>query len=230
MNAWKTCVCSLALAVSAMSVQADDWQPIDQEDHWESFNRGAFAFNDTLDTWILKPAAQGYDYVVPDKMQSMVGNFFSNLGELRNMLYSGLQLEGKEAATAGGRFLVNSTVGMLGLLDVAGAYGMEGNDKDFGLVLADWKVSSGPFVMVPFFGPNTVRSGVGLVPDHYAYPVSYVDGGEGLALNVVRRLNQRSGLLKSEDLIVGDKYSFIRDAWLQNREYRITGELPVDDF
>ena len=230
MKIWQACFMFLFLLTGALTAQAEAWQPVDHDDRWERFNRASFGFNDTLDRWILKPASQGYNYVVPDKVQLLVSNFFSNLGELRNIVYSALQLEGKETATAGGRFVINSTVGMLGMIDVAGAYGMERNEKDFGLVLADWKVSSGPFVMVPVMGPNTVRSGVGLVPDYYGHPANYVTGSEEWIVQGVWRVNSRAGLLKSEDLIVGDKYSFIRDAWLQNREYRITGELPVDDF
>ncbi len=230
MKIWQAYFVSLFLLAGSLTAQADDWQPVDHEDRWESFNRVSFGFNDTLDRYFFKPVSQGYDYVVPDKMQLLVSNFFSNLGELRNIVYSSLQLEGKEAATAGGRFLINSTVGMLGMIDVAGAYGLERDEKDFGLVLADWRVSSGPFVMVPIMGPNTVRSGFGLIPDYYGHPANYVKGSEGWVVQGVWRINDRAGLLKSEDLIVGDKYSFIRDAWLQSREYRITGELPVDDF
>ncbi|UYM16956.1 MlaA family lipoprotein [Endozoicomonas euniceicola] len=201
------------------------------DDPWENVNRSIFGFNEWIDTYALKPAAKGYDTVTPKPVQQLVSNFFSNLGEIRNAANSLLQLKIGDTLTAVGRFGINSTIGMLGMLDVASPLGIEKRYQDFGLTLAHWNVPSGPFVVVPLLGPRTVRSGVGIFPDSLISPRQMVEPESDrlltLGLDIV---NTRAALLSAEDLIVGDRYSFIRDAYLQRRNYIITGELPDDDF
>ncbi|AMO57226.1 hypothetical protein GZ77_16510 [Endozoicomonas montiporae] len=200
------------------------------DDPWENVNRSIFGFNDWVDTHALKPAAQGYDKITPKPIQSLVSNFFSNLGELRNAVNSLLQLKPVDTLTAVGRFGLNSTIGMLGLLDVASPLGIERRYQDFGLTLAHWNVPSGPYVVMPLLGPRTVRSGVGIVPDSMVSPKQMVEPmSDRIIANGLDIVNTRAALLTSEDLIVGDRYSFIRDAYLQRRNYIITGELPEDD-
>ena len=201
------------------------------DDPWENVNRSIFGFNEWIDTYALKPVAKGYDTVTPKPVQQLVSNFFSNLGEIRNAANSLLQLKIGDTLTAVSRFGINSTIGMLGMLDVASPLGIEKRYQDFGLTLAHWNVPSGPFVVVPLLGPRTVRSGVGIFPDSLISPRQMVEPESDrlltLGLDVV---NTRAALLSAEDLIVGDRYSFIRDAYLQRRNYIITGELPDDDF
>ena len=201
------------------------------DDPWENVNRSVFGFNEWIDTYALKPVAKGYDTITPKPVQQLVSNFFSNLGEIRNAANSLLQLKAGDTLTAIGRFGINSTIGMLGILDVASPLGIEKRYQDFGLTLARWDVPSGPFVVVPLLGPRTVRSGVGIIPDSMVSPKQMVEPqGDRLFVNGLDIVNTRSALLSSEELIVGDRYSFIRDAYLQRRNYIITGELPDDDF
>ena len=206
-------------------------QSVSFDDPWEKANRAIFSFNDTLDTYALKPVAKGYDTVTPKPAQKLVSNFFSNLGEIRNAFNAALQFKGKEVIASIGRLGINSTVGMLGLIDVATPLGIEQKYEDFGLTLAQWGVPSGPYVVVPFLGPRTVRSGVGILPDSQLNPVGRIQPeSDQWVARGADILNTRSSLLSSEDLILGDRYSFIRDAYLQRRLYLITGELPEDDF
>ena len=200
------------------------------DDPWEDVNRSVFDFNEWLDTYALKPVAKGYDTITPSPIQQLVSNFFSNLGEIRNAANSLLQLKAGDTLASIGRFGLNSTIGMLGMIDVASPLGLERRYQDFGLTLAHWNVPSGPFVVVPLLGPRTVRSGVGILPDSLVSPKQMVEPqGDRLFVHGIDIVNTRASLLSSEELIVGDRYSFIRDAYLQRRNYIITGELPEDD-
>ena len=211
------------------TLQAD--ATVSHGDPWESVNRVTFAFNDKLDTWVLKPVATGYDTITPDPVQGLVSNFFQNLGEIRNLANELLQFRFKDAGVTTGRFVLNSTVGMLGLLDVGSAVGLEYKYQDFGLTLARWNVPSGPYVVLPVFGPRTLRSTAGLYPDMQLQPINHVqDSRDKLILQTTDLVSLRAQLLKQEGLIVGDKYTFIRDAYLQRRDFLLTGETPQDDF
>ncbi|PJE78565.1 putative phospholipid-binding lipoprotein MlaA [invertebrate metagenome] len=204
---------------------------ISYEDPLENMNRAVFTFNDWVDSYTLKPIARGYDAITPQPMQIMVTNVFSNLGEVRNTLNALLQLEGKKAGISVSRLLVNSTLGFFGLFDVASSMGLNKKYNDFGITLAKWGTPSGPYLVLPFLGPRTVRSGIGLVPDSYSNPVNYVEPErDRWIIRGVNMTNTRAGLLNAEDLIMGDRYRFIRDAYLQRREYMITGKPPEDDF
>ncbi|CAM3682777.1 MlaA family lipoprotein [Parendozoicomonas haliclonae] len=229
LRGWLGAGCFMLVAAGA-SVQASE-DVVSYDDPWEKVNRATFAFNDTLDTWVLKPVAKGYDTVTPKPVQGLVTNFFQNLGEIRNVANSLLQFELKEAGVSTGRFLVNSTVGMLGMVDVGTAVGMDHKYNDFGMTLARWHVPSGPYVVLPVLGPRTVRSTAGLLPDSAADPVTYVTPSHDKTwLQVTDTVNFRADLLDKEGLVVGDKYTFIRDAYLQRRAFLITGEAPRDDF
>ena len=204
---------------------------VSYDDPWETTNRAIFSFNDTLDTYALKPVAKGYDTVTPKPVQQLVGNFFSNLGEIRNATNALFQLKGTEALASLGRFGINSTIGMLGLVDVATPLGIEQKYEDFGLTLAHWGSPSGPYVVLPLLGSRTLRSGIGTLPDSMLNLQGQIqpDRDQWIARGV-DIVGTRASLLSSEDLIVGDRYTFIRDAYLQRREYMITGQLPEDDF
>ena len=221
----------MVIAVSCSASQAIASGPVSFDDPWEKTNRAIFSLNDTIDAYALKPVAKGYNTVTPKPIQQLVNNFFSNLGELRNAFNAALQLKGEETLTSVGRFGINSTVGMLGLVDVATPIGLEQKYEDFGLTLAHWGAPSGPYVVLPFLGPRTVRSGIGILPDSQVNPVGKISPeSDQWTARGIDIISTRSSLLSSEELIRGDRYTFIRDAYLQRRQYLITGELPDDDF
>lgn len=202
------------------------------EDPWEGFNRKVYVFNDTLDTYALKPVAKGYRAVTPDPIENGISRMFSNLGEIVNVMNDLLQGKFRQAGNDTGRFLVNTTVGLVGFFDVAQHAGMPKSEgEDFGQTLGVWGVSSGPYVMLPLFGPSTVRDGPAKIVDQLVNPINEIDHVP--TRNVVYGVNiisNRAELLKAEELISGDKYSFIRDAYLQRREYLLNDGNVEDNF
>lgn len=200
-------------------------------DPWQGFNRAMFSFNDTLDAYALKPVAKGYKAVMPDVAEQGVSNFFDNLSDIGTMINNLLQGKFEAAGQDFARVSFNSTIGLAGFIDVATSMGIEKHDEDFGQTLGYWGVGSGPYLVLPFFGPSTVRDGIGLVPDTLVDPVYHLDdNGARNAVYAVRVISDRAELLKSEELIAGDKYTFIRDAYLQKREFAINdGEENYDD-
>lgn len=205
----------------------------DPSDSLESFNRAIFAFNMKLDSWFLKPVAKGYDYVMPNFAERGVQNFFGNLGEINNVVNDVLQWKWKQAVNDTGRFVTNSTLGIGGLFDVAGKIGMpESDGEDFGQTFAKWGVGQGPYLMLPFLGPSSLRDGVALPFDSYMDPVNHInDDGWVVGLNVLDLVDTRAQLLETEDLASGDLYVFVREFYLKRREYLIKdGEIEEDSF
>ncbi|WP_255463418.1 VacJ family lipoprotein [Microbulbifer sp. YPW1] len=204
----------------------------EDRDPWEGFNRAMFRFNDTADRWFLKPAAVSYRQITPIFMQTGVSNFFSNLREINNILNDVLQWKWGQAGNDTGRFLVNSTVGLVGLFDVAQHMGLEPSDgEDFGQTLAAWGAPSGPYVVMPFIGPSTVRDVPGVVVEWYTNPLTYVDDTTvEYSLKVVDLVQFRASLLQAESLLQGDRYVLMRDAYLQRREFLINDGEQEDDF
>lgn len=202
-----------------------------QVDPWESFNRKIFAFNDRVDRWVLRPVAKGYRAVTPDFVESGVSQFFSNLGEIRNLFNAGLQWKWGEAGRSVSRFGINSTFGFFGVLDVASDLNIEKVDEDFGQTLGAWGVGGGPYVVLPFLGPSNIRDTVSILPDRLLDPTQYVDhvptGNSLLALELV---DLRASLLDIDNIISGDRYAFIRDAYLQRRDYLVNDGEVEDDF
>ncbi|WP_439107484.1 MlaA family lipoprotein [Congregibacter sp.] len=225
---WRRVVLCCAFGLSlllAPALQAKD-------DPLEVINRPVFAFNDVLDRWALRPVAKGYDFIMPAPAQRGVSNFFANLYDVTSTLNAVLQWRWEGATQSGGRFIVNSTLGVAGLFDVATPLGIRPYRTDFGQTLALWGVPEGPYVMLPLFGPRTFRSGTGTLVDTFALSVPpYVDNRSvrnsiwGLEL-----VHGRARLLGSDELISGDRYIFVRDAYLQQRAAFVNdGELQ-DDF
>lgn len=201
------------------------------DDPWEPMNRGIYKFNRIVDRYTLNPIAKAYTWIMPDPFQRGVHNFFENLEEVRNIIAAGLQLKGEAMMVSTGRFLLNSTFGILGLFDVASHRGLTQQQNDFGMVFATWGLPSGPYVMLPLLGPATLRSAVGKIPDSYSDPVGYSEPWElRLGLDAVDLIDVRVGLMEMEELVMGDEYSFVRDTFLQHRVFLITGETPEDDF
>ncbi|TNF33661.1 MAG: VacJ family lipoprotein [Gammaproteobacteria bacterium] len=221
MAVWLCAICAWpALAGTAEEV-----------DPWERMNRGIYRFNDTLDRYTLKPVAKGYQWVTPDPVERGVNNMFRNLQEIRNLLNQLLQGKPVMAASDTARFLVNTTVGVVGIFDVASHMGLERHEEDFDQTLAVWGVPQGPYFVMPFFGPKTVRGVAGLSVDAFVHPLEEVDHIPTRNVSVATDyVSRRAELLKVEDVIFGDPYVFMRDAYLQQREALIRDGEVEDDF
>jgi phospholipid-binding lipoprotein MlaA len=206
----------------------------DPRDPFEGFNRASYKFNDALDRAVLKPTAKGYKAIAPQFVETGVSNFFSNLGQTTVIVNDLLQAKFKPALNDTGRFLLNTTVGIGGLFDPASKAGLDRNDEDFGQTLGKWGVPSGPYLMVPFFGPSTVRDGFGSGVDVFTDPVHYVERDAWrYSLQGMNLIDARARRLPLEDTLnqTFDKYGFIRNAYLQQREYQVTdGAAPPPKF
>ena len=200
-------------------------------DPFESFNRSMFTVNNGLDKYIIRPLAVGYDWILPGFAKRGVGNMFANFYDFNSSVNGVLQGRFTGAGQSGGRFLINSTVGVLGLFDVATPMGVRPYRTDFGHTLAIWGVESGPYLMVPFFGPRTIRSGTGTIFDAYTSVPTYIPNVPvrntifGLGL-----IDGRSRLLQADELISGDRYIFVRDAYLSTREAIVNDGVIQDNF
>ncbi|MCY1341683.1 putative phospholipid-binding lipoprotein MlaA [compost metagenome] len=202
-----------------------------EEDPWESFNRPIFRFNDTLDTYALKPLAQGYQKVTPQFLEDGVHNVFNNIGDVRNLANNLLQGKLHDAGVDTSRLIFNTTFGLLGFFDVGTQMGLTRSDEDFGQTLGAWGVGSGPYLMLPFFGPSTLRDAPAKVPDSFLAPYPYIDHVP--TRNVTRGVevvDTRAALLSAEKMVSGDKYVFIRNVYLQNREFKVQDGEVEDDF
>jgi phospholipid-binding lipoprotein MlaA len=219
------------MALVGLSLMPAMSQAASEEDPWESFNRPIFRFNDTLDTYALKPIAQGYQAVTPQFLEDGIHNVFGNIGDVGNLANNVLQGKLHDAGVDTGRLIFNTTFGLLGFFDVAKHMGLQKNDEDFGQTLGVWGVNSGPYLVIPFLGPSTVRDATGRVPDSLLTPYPYIDHVP--TRNVTRGVNvidTRASLLSAERLISGDKYIFIRNAYLQSREFKVKDGEVEDDF
>ena len=219
-------LCVIAgVAMVPLAAQAAD------EDPWEGVNRVIYSFNDTLDTYALKPLAQGYQFITPQFLEDGIHNMFANIGDVRNFANDVLQAKPHAAGVDTARLLLNTTLGVAGFFDVGTKMGLQRNDEDFGQTLGYWGVPSGPYVMLPFFGPSTVRDGLAKYPDTYDAPYRYMnDISARNTIQAVDVVDTRASLLSSEKLITGDKYIFIRNAYLQNREFKVKDGKVKDDF
>ena len=202
-------------------------------DPFEGVNRATYAFNDTIDRAVLKPIAKGYDTVTPGFIRAGVSNLFMNIGDVATALNNLLQGKGGEAASDAGRFLVNSTIGVLGLFDLATPMGLDKHNADFGQTLGKWGVGSGPFLMLPLMGPATLRDAVGRPVDAYAGYFRYVNHiptrNVAFGLEIIDLRANLLGASTTLDTAALDKYQFVRDAYLQRRLRSIyDGKVPQE--
>ncbi len=226
---------AIALLASLMAACATTAPPPDQRDPvdpWEPYNRNMYKFNRTLDKAVLRPVAKGYAAVVPDPVETGITNFFDNLLSLQTILNLLLQGRPAESVEMTVRFTMNSVFGIAGLFDVATPSGVPNYDEDFGQTLAIWGWEDSRYLMLPLLGPSTLRDGLAEFPDSYSNIVwrRAVNGREwGLAIGIIQR---RANALPREKQLqeAYDEYLFIRDAWLQNREFKITGESATPDY
>lgn len=205
--------------------------PASDPDPWEGWNRKVDAFNNFGDKWVIKPVAQAYDFVTPQIVDDGVTNMYNNIREPITIVNDLLQLKFQKAGKDTGRLLINSTVGLLGFFDVAGKAGLDRQVEDFGQTLGYWGVPPGPYVVLPFLGPSNVRDGFSLIPDNFANPIFYIDH-ELTRYSVAAGyyLDLRANALEAEELITGDRYVFLRDAYLQDREFSVKDGAVEDDF
>lgn len=222
---------ALSLVVSCAACASAAEQTAGPSDPYESVNRSIFAFNDALDRNVIAPLSIGYRAVTPNFAERGVRNFFANLYDFNGTLNAVLQGRFVEAGRDGGRFVVNSTVGMLGVVDVASEMGIAPYRTDFGHTLALWGMDSGPYLMIPFFGPRTIRSGTGFVVDTVASVQWSLDSaGLRAGLFALEVIDNRAALTDAEQLISGDRYIFIRDIYLQTREAFVNDGVVQDTF
>ncbi len=205
------------------------------KDPLESANRVSHSFNMTLDRVLWKPLAEGYDTVAPEPAKKGVRNFFGNLSDLRSGFNDLLQLNFADAATDFTRVAVNTTIGVAGLFDVASSQlNLQKNEQDFGKTLAHWGVAAGPYVVLPVFGPRTLRDAFAMSVDSLVDPVSSADHIPSRnGMMATKSVDFRSSVLYFDDLISGDDYLFIRDAYLQHREHEVNGgymEVVFEEF
>ncbi|WP_371872582.1 VacJ family lipoprotein [Gilvimarinus sp. DA14] len=226
MNSVSRILLTAALLFSAFA------QASDARDPWEDFNRAMFAFNDAADTYVLKPVAKGYVKVTPAPVRQGVSNVFFNILEVRNVFNDLLQAKFVQAGKDSGRFLINSTLGVAGVFDVATHMGLPRSDgEDFGQTLAKWGVADGPYLVLPVFGPRTLRDAAATPVDWVTDPKTYIGHTQtSYEIKVFELMDTRSRLLNLEQDIGADKYVLFRDIYLQRREYLINDGEVEDDF
>lgn len=245
----------LALAAGSLAAGCASVPDPSPNDPWESYNRSMYAFNDTVDRAVLKPIATGYDAITPQPVQSCIHNIFNNLGDVWSAINSFIQGRGHDFANTLGRVLFNSTMGLGGCIDVASMNGARRIPNDFGVTLGVWGLDSGPYVVLPFLGSSTARDGVATAisfaspvsPTAFLFSIDDVPVRNSLlGLYIV---DTRANLLEADklvDQIALDKYSFIRDAYLQRRHTMVQsrrnggaaagetnpagGEAPLPDY
>ena len=202
-------------------------------DPFEGMNRATYKFNDTVDRAVLKPVAKGYQAVTPQFVRSGISNAFINLGDVGTALNNLLQGKPGNAVSDTGRFLINSTLGVLGLFDVATPMGLEKHSEDFGQTLGKWGVNSGPYIVIPFMGPSTLRDLVAKPVDSYTGYSHYVGHiPTRNTASAVELIDFRANLLGASDTLEGaslDSYQFLRDAFLQRRQNQVyDGKVPQE--
>ena len=200
------------------------------KDPLEGFNRAMFALNDDLDKVVIKPAAKGYEALLPELARRGVANFFANIGDLYIAANDLLQGKVPDAVNDVGRVLVNSTLGILGVRDVASELGVEKHDEDFGQTLGAWGVGEGAYLVLPFFGSRTLRDSFGLALDLSVDPVSHMyPVTDRNALVATRVLSDRAQLFAAEKIVdeaALDRYSYVRNAYLARRRFQVFDGNP----
>jgi phospholipid-binding lipoprotein MlaA len=205
---------------------------VGEDDPFEEYNRKVWAFNEFLDDNFAKPTAEIYTSFTPDFIEVGITNFFRNLNELDNTANQLLQGKPLLAINDFSRFLINSTIGLGGFIDVGSRFGLERHDEDFGQTLGVWGVGSGPFLMIPLYGPSTPRGLAGRsVSSVLSGTFAIEETDARIGITALDALETRARYLEVETLIIGDRYSFIRDSYMQYQEFESSdGENQTDDF
>ena len=217
-------ICLIVLPLSSVSLLSDEIN-----DPFENLNRKIFELNENLDKKIAKPVAETYSKV-PPRIKKGISNFFNNIEEVDTFVNQMLQGKPKQSINDLSRFIINSSVGLGGFIDVASRIGLDRHEEDFGQTLAVWGVDQGPYIMLPILGPSTLR-------DTFSRPVSsflsvtfhMTDTDVNIALKGIDAIETRERLLDVESLLSGDKYSFVKDAYIQSMNYEIKDGIDVED-
>ncbi|MDD2658104.1 MAG: VacJ family lipoprotein [Methylococcales bacterium] len=228
-------VISITLAGCATTATTDR----NEEDPWAGWNRGTQKFNDHLDKAVLKPLAKGYQWITPEIVHRGITNFFSNINDIGVTINDLLQFKLTQGGMDGSRFLINTTAGVAGFIDVASLIELPKHNEDFGQTLGLWGVPSGNYLVLPFFGPSSPRDTFGLVGDALFNPLTYVSIFGGAAVNAATAgaraidvTDKRANLMPTEKIVdeaAVDRYDFIKNSYEQNRDYLIhDGNLPDD--
>lgn len=213
-----------ALLLHGSPAKADD-------DPLEAFNREIFAFNNKIDQMILRPVTVAYVDHTPEPVQTGVSNVVNNFRDVTNAVNALLQFRLLDAASSTSRVLINTTLGVGGILDPASDFGIERSYADFGQTLASWGVPEGPFLMLPLLGPSTFRAGAGTAVDAMSLSVqAQLETPGQLGYWTASTIDTRAQLLGVDSLLTGDQYIFLREAYLQNRRALNGDSAPSDDF
>ena len=218
--------------ISSSVAKASDDDPL------EPMNRAIFGFNEVVDDAILEPVAEGYRYITPDPIEDSISNFFNNLGEINTIVNSALQLKLDKTISSSSRFVINSTVGVLGLFDVATTLGIDRHREDFGQTLGHYGISPGPYLVLPFFGPSSLRDAPGfyidvLIEKDISPIHTELHHEERQIIQATNVIDTRANLLKATKILdkaAKDKYIFLRESYLQRRAKLVTDGKDVQDF
>ncbi|MEI7783569.1 MAG: VacJ family lipoprotein [Betaproteobacteria bacterium] len=228
---WSLCLLVLGLGLQlglAGCATVSTGAALDPRDPWEGYNRQVWRFNEIVDDAVLLPVARGYRAAVPELVRTGVSNFFGNISDVWSLVNNVLQLKPQESAQTLARVGINTSVGLLGVIDVASGVNLPRHREDFGQTLGHWGLASGPYLVLPLLGPSTLRDAAALPVDWKGDLVGTVDDGPSRGgLTGLRLVNLRSSVLDAGrfiDAAALDKYTFVRDAHLQRR--RGTGDLP----
>lgn len=220
---------------SSLAFAEDTWDPL------EPVNRGIFWFNDKLDIYVMEPVAKGYDYIAPQPVKTGISNFFTNLRYPINLVNDLLQLKFTQALEHTGRFALNTTVGLVGFIDVAKVKGLPEHREDLGITLAYYGVPAGPYLVLPIMGPSNLRDALGRVGDGFADPVFYIDYSSAsestkwtfsLGLKAVDLIDTRAHMLdaiKAAKEASVDYYLFVQGAYAQYRRGLLYDGNPPDE-
>ena len=218
--------------ISSSVAKASDDDPL------EPMNRAIFGFNEVVDDAILEPVAEGYRYITPDPIEDSISNFFNNIGEINTIVNSALQLKLDKTISSSSRFVINSTVGVLVLFDVATTLGIDRHREDFGQTLGHYGISPGPYLVLPFFGPSSLRDAPGfyidvLIEKDISPIHTELHHEERQIIQATNVIDTRANLLKATkilDTAAKDKYIFLRESYLQRRAKLVTDGKDVQDF
>ena len=198
-------------------------------DPFEKFNRKTFEFNENLDELVVKPVAEVYSEF-PVFIKTGVTNFFNNLENIETSVNQMLQGKPGKSLNDLTRFIINTSIGVAGIFDVASSMGLERNEEDFGQTLAVWGFDEGPYIMLPFLGPSTLRDTISRPISSFTSVIFHMtDTDVNIALKSIDALETRERLLDVESLLSGDKYIFVKDAYMQSMNYEISDGIDVDD-
>jgi phospholipid-binding lipoprotein MlaA len=222
---------TLALGATLLTACASIPGKPDPRDRFERFNRAMFSFDQSLDRNVLLPVTRGYVKVVPKPARRGIAHFLTNITYPRTIVNDALQAKFADAGRDTLRLGINTILG-LGFFDPATGMGLEQHDEDFGQTLGKWGVHSGSYLVLPLLGPSTVRDAIGRVPDEYTTGRHYIrDSTVRWSVAVIDVINTRAGLLDTDQVVNQsfDQYAFVRNAWLQRREYQVRdGDVPEE--